>query len=136
MFAAANLNYGRELDQWLFTGRVGVLWASDEQDSFVESDGTAVGSSKFRVGRLKLGAEVARSMGSFEPFAGATYNHSYTQSDAPAGTSGNDRSDVLLGVGVRYFGSESVTGAFEVNTLLGRDNVDEHSLNLLIRADF
>ncbi len=135
-YAAANVNYGRELREWLITGRAGALWARDKQEAFTESDGTVASSSKFSVGRFNLGAEVARSFGVLEPFVSATYNHSFNQTRAAPGQRSADRSDVLLGVGARFYGSDTVSGALEVNTLLGHDNVDEHSLNLLIRANF
>ena len=133
-FAAANLNYNHQVNDWLLTGIGGVLWAQDKQDAFTESDGTAVGSSRFTLGRVKIGGELARTFGAFEPFVGATFSHAFNQTDI-AGSS-NDRSDVLLGAGARYFGSQDVSGSLELNTLLGRDDVEEHSVNFLLRANF
>jgi hypothetical protein len=136
MFAAGNVNYDREWNDWQLTGTAGLLWAKDEQDAFVESDGTAVASSTFRLARLRLGAEVARTFGNFEPYVLATYSNSFSQTDARPGQGTTDRSDVLLGGGARFYGDDTWSGALEATTLLGRDNVDETGFNLLLHANF
>ncbi len=44
----------------------------------------------------------------------------------------NDNDDFMLGLGVRYFNADGITGNLEWNRRLGREDF----LNLTIRADF
>jgi hypothetical protein len=43
---------------------------------------------------------------------------------------------MLINLGARYFGADSLSGALEFSTLLGRDNIDEYSINALLRSEF
>jgi hypothetical protein len=52
------------------------------------------------------------------------------------GAAGADASGGVIGIGVRYFNNEGVSGVLEYSTIVGRENIDQHSLNLLLRADF
>ena len=72
MFAAGNVSDDREWNDFLLTGTAGVLWAKDEQDAFVESDGTAVAPPTFRLAGLRLGAEIACTVANLEPYVLAT----------------------------------------------------------------
>ena len=139
-FAAGNLNYARSFGDWRVSGRGGLFWVGDTQDAFVESNGTPIAESRYKIGRARLGGEVARAYGSFEPYVSATYNLSFEETDTVFGAGvadpGSDNDDILVGVGARYFGDDSLSGSFEFSTLLGRDNVDEYSINVLIRSDF
>jgi len=47
-----------------------------------------------------------------------------------------DKDDVLIGAGVRYFGTNNISGNLEWNKRLGRDDYDEDSFSITIRADF
>jgi len=139
-FFAGNVNYVREYGDWHVTTRVGALWARDEQDGFTESDGTANAKQSFRLGRFQLGLELAKTLGAFEPFAGVTLNHTFSQTDQtfPAGVAdpGEDLNDGVGRAGVRYFGPGGASGILEFSTLLGRDNVDEFGLTATFRAEF
>jgi hypothetical protein len=128
---AAQVHAGQSLP--LFTG---ALWLRDDQDAFAQSNGTTVARFVFRIGRLNLGGEVSREFGDFEPYVGATYHLTITQTQFAAGTPSLDRQDATLHVGARHFGSDTVSGTSELSKLIGRANVDEYSVNFLLRADF
>ena len=49
---------------------------------------------------------------------------------------GQDSTDVLLGIGVRYFGAQGLSGTIEFTSLVGRDHVEQHSLSAVLRAEF
>ena len=143
--AVGNLTYGRSFGDWRLSARGGLFWLRDRRHGPADSNPSALsrpGQSLFNVGRAKLSGEIARMFGGFEPFASATYRHSFTPSLAGRSFGqdivGSDvaRADVLVGVGARYFGSEVMSGSLEFNTLLGRHYHDNYSINLLIRADF
>jgi outer membrane autotransporter protein len=136
VFAAGNLNYGWSIQDWRIRTRAGLLWLRDDQGAFAESNSNAVARSVFRVGRAKFDGEVSRTYGVFEPFLRATYNTTFTLTQSASGGPSPDRDDMLINLGVRYFGENSLSGALEFNTLLGRDNIEEYSVNLLSRSEF
>jgi hypothetical protein len=112
------------------------LWLRDDQDAIAGNNGNAVAQSTFRIGRAKFGGELSRSFGVFEPFLGATYNATFSQTQNAADGPSPDRNDMLINLGARYFGADSLSGALEFSTLLGRDNIDEYSINALLRSEF
>jgi len=139
-FGALNLNGFTNYDNWLFTGRFGILYANHDQDSFVESDGTLIANLVSELGQINIGGDVAYSYGEFEPFARVTYEYDWTLTEIGVLGGGPqpsfDKDDVLIGAGVRYFGTNNISGNLEWNKRLGRDDYDEDSFSITIRADF
>jgi len=139
-FGALNLNGFTNYDNWLFTGRFGILYANHDQDSFVESDGTLIANLVSELGQINIGGDVAYSYGEFEPFARVTYEYDWTITEVGVLGGGPqpsfDKDDVLIGAGVRYFGTNNISGNLEWNKRLGRDDYDEDSFSITIRADF
>ena len=140
VFAAGNGNWSTTYDNWYLSARAGITWLSSDLDDFTESDGTFVPGSTFRVGQVSVGGEAAYSYNEWEPYVGTTVNHAYTKTRRlfTAGTTApeDDRTDVLVNAGVRFFGANGMTGGFEYSTLLLRDDYTEHSFQLNFRADF
>ena len=138
-FGMFNLNGVKTYGNWIVGARVGTLWAKNEIDGFVESDGTAVGDVRSKLGTWNIGGDVAYSFGEFEPFVSATYEHDYSLTEL-AVTVGpqpaNDRDDVLFAAGVRYFGSNNISGNLDWTRRLGREDYDEDTFNLSLRVDF
>ncbi len=139
-FVSGNFNTFRDVGEWHLTGQLGVMWAKDEQDAFTESNGTVNGRTSFKLGQAKIGGEVARAWGAFEPYASATLEYDFARTARPLGPavarSTYDPADVLLGFGVRYFADNGLSGSFGYSRVFGRENYDESSLQLLIRAEF
>ncbi|MCZ6525382.1 MAG: hypothetical protein O6928_02300 [Gammaproteobacteria bacterium] len=48
----------------------------------------------------------------------------------------NDRDDVLMRVGVRYFDNNGISGNLEYSKRLDRDDFDEDRISLTVRVDF
>jgi hypothetical protein len=48
----------------------------------------------------------------------------------------NDKDDILLTAGVRYFEASGVTGNFEYSKRLTRADYDEDRISLTVRIDF
>ena len=140
VFITGNGNWAQTYGNWYLSARGGVTWLSSELDGVTESDGTVVPDSAFRIGQFSLGGEAAYSYDEWEPYVGATFNHAYTKTrrrfardiTAPK----DDRTDLLLNAGVRFFGDSGLSGGAEYSTLLLRDNFTEHSFQFNIRAEF
>ena len=138
-FGMFNLNGVTTYGNWILGGRVGTLWARNEVDAFVESDGTAVGELRSKLGTWSIGGDAAYSFGAFEPFVSATYEHDYSLTELAVTTGpqpDNDRDDVLFGAGVRYFGSKGISGNLDWTRRLGRSDYDEDIFTASIRVDF
>lgn len=140
-FGTLNLNGYATWDNWLFTGRIGMLHARSDQESFTESDGTAVGKFETELGQWNVGGEAAYSWGDFEPFLRATYERDYSQTRLTLAGTGpqpsNDDDNFLFGLGLRYFSSDNgLSGNIEWYKRLGREDYDEDTFAATIRWDF
>ena len=139
-FLAGNVNATRPFGNWLFTGHGGLLWAEDEQDAFIESDGSAVAARATQLGQVQLGGEVAYALDAWEPYASATYACDFEREEtvvsAGQAQPANDRDDVLFGVGLRYFGDHGISGSLEFNAVTGREDFESYSGTASIRVEF
>jgi len=48
----------------------------------------------------------------------------------------NDRDDVLLTAGMRYFGKNGISGNLEYSKRFDRDDFDEDRISVTVRVDF
>jgi hypothetical protein len=138
-FFNMNLNATTQSENWIFAGRTGLLYARSNQNSFTESNGTAVSKLTTQLGQFAIGGDVAYSFNKFEPFAKLIYENDFsmqkiTAASGPQPT--NDNDNFLLGAGLRYFGSKGMTGNLEFTKRLGRDNFQENTLAATLRMDF
>ena len=83
-------------------------------DAFTESDGTLVLARNTQLGRLSVGGDAAYSWGSFQPWAGLTYNYDYELNEvatAPGTTQpANDDDSVTLDLGCAGTRSQELPG--------------------------
>ena len=139
-FANANVAATYTFAALRLTGQGGVLWATQRDDDFQESNGLITPESSFNVGRFLLGGEVAYSLGAWEPYVNGLFEHDFTRTKqrfaAGVLTPKNDDSDLLLSVGLRYFGANNVSGYLEYSTLIGRRNIDEDTISASLRWAF
>ena len=138
-FGMLNLNGLTTVGPWILGGQIGLLYAQDEQDAFIESDGTAVAEFKSKLGQWNLGGDVAYSFGAWEPFVRATYENDFSLTKV--GVIGGpqpafDDDDVLVGVGLRYFGEKGLSGNLEYHTRLGREDFEEHNFTATLRYEW
>lgn len=140
LFANANLAASHAFDRVLLTGLAGMLYATQRDDDFRESNGTLNAESRVNVGRLLLGGEAAYTAGAFEPYVSGTFEYDFTktsQAFAPGvARPKNDDTDVLFAVGVRYFGDEDISGSIEYSRVIGRSNLDEDTFSANVRWPF
>ncbi len=139
-FVSGNFTTFRDYGEWHVTGQIGASWAKDQQDAFTESNGTVNARSSFRLGQAKIGGEVSRAWGAFEPYASATLEYDFARTEIPfaAGVARSqyDPTDVLFGFGVRYFADNGLSGSVGYSRIFGRENYDESTLQFLVRAEF
>ncbi|MCH9673285.1 MAG: autotransporter outer membrane beta-barrel domain-containing protein [Gammaproteobacteria bacterium] len=126
-FIKGGAHYLRNYGNLRVLGRAGLLWSTEASMSERASNDAEARS-------VQVGAELAYQLGRFEPFVVGAYENGYNTSGLV------DQSDTLdtsvLGVGLRFFGGNGITGALEYNTYLGRDSYDDDTINFLIRAEF
>ncbi len=139
-FITGGLNGTKAIDDWLFTARVGALWASDTVDAFQESDGTSVPRTATKLGQLRIGAEVAHAFTVFEPYVGAIFEYDYSRSGLTLSPGlpqpSDDDTGLVLNIGVRFYGSETLSGSLEFSRVLGRSDFEQDTFTFLLRGDF
>jgi len=138
-FGALNLNGVTYYDNWILGARVGALYAKSVIDSFTESNGTVVAERRNKLSEGSIAGDVAYSYQNYEPFLNLSYQYDFQLTEIAVTTGpqpSNDRDDVLMRVGVRYFGDNGITGNLEYSKRFGRDDFDEDRISLTVRADF
>ncbi|MFT5172672.1 MAG: outer membrane autotransporter protein, partial [Gammaproteobacteria bacterium] len=140
IYGSMNATATWTFDRVLASGRAGLLYATQEDDKFLESNGAAVARSRSSVGRLLFGGELAYSLAAWEPYVSGTFEHDFTRTRtiAVAGVAQpkNDDTDVLFATGLRYFGKNNISGSVEYSTVLGRRNLDEDNFSASVRWQF
>lgn len=147
-FATANLNAIHSVGNFSMAAHGGFLYTREDQDPYTETGASTqartVRSREVGVNQLVLGADLAYSLGTFEPYALINYrNDLHRLSGRGAGglpsatgaTQSDDDDEVEAGLGVRYFGQQGLTGALEWFWTLGREEFDNRSLMLTLRLD-
>jgi outer membrane autotransporter protein len=140
VFGSVNATATHAIDRLLLSARTGALYATQKDDSFIESNGTVIPESRTNLGRFLLGGELAYAAGNWEPFVGGTYQYDFTRTEtvfAPGvAQPRNDDADLLFAVGLRYYGDDGLSGAIEYNKLIGRRNLDEDTISANVRWTF
>ena len=76
----------------------------------------------------------------FEPFASFTYEIDIKTTAADIGASfaapDTETAGGVVGAGLRYFSANGISGSAEYTGIIGRGNFTEHSISLLLRAEF
>ena len=145
-FVAGNFNAIHVAGPWLFTGTAGVLYAKENVDSFVETVRGAPtvtlsnASRSAKIGQWRVGTTGSYYHNGWEPYASVFFVKDFTSTSAnlAAGVAvpSDDDDEVQLGAGVRYYDDAlGMTASVEYNTVLGRDNIESNSVNLLLRFD-
>jgi Autotransporter beta-domain len=138
-FGAFNLNAITYKDNWVLGARTGMLYASSKIGEFSESNGTVVAESRTRLSSVNIAGDVAYTYGNFEPFLNLVYQYDFQLKEIQTATGPqpeNDKDDILLTMGVRYFESSGISGNFEYSKRLTRADYDEDRLSLTLRIDY
>ena len=136
-FASTNLTNMSGWGNWKLTSSLGYLWSKRDQDAYTENGGSAVAGSKQTSGQWNLLGEAAYGRGNSETFFGARYEdiRGYQKIELVGGAQpANDPTSVLLTAGWRYFG-RGLTASFVFSGRVGQEQVKEHGLSMVLRAD-
>jgi hypothetical protein len=142
-FVASNLNAFTYWRDFALNGRVGLVYAEDRQRGFTESGGfTAqrIGSETYRFGQVQVGGEVAYVVHAIEPFASAYYQYDFEREKIRLNRGqqqpSDDRDDVRVSAGLRYFGNNGISGILEYSKIVGRQDFGADTINLMLRMQF
>ncbi len=80
-FGTLNVNGFTNWNNWLISGRIGLLHARNIQESFIESNGFFVPEFTNKLGQWNIGGEAAYSYGEFEPFVRGTYERDFSMTE-------------------------------------------------------
>ncbi len=142
-FVNGNINGFYSLNNWLFTGQFGLLWAKNRQEQYQDIlVGAGPRNVLGRVTRLEqfyLTTEAAYTIDQFEPYARVSYVRDFSrtrlQLDPSLEQPSDDKDEFLVGGGLRVFANQSISGNFEYNKRLGRDDFEEDIVSFFLRVD-
>jgi len=139
-FFGGNLNAYYAVNRVTLGGRIGYLYTKEEQDSFTESNGTAISQNDISIGQFRVGGTVGYQLGKVEPYVTGTYVYDAQQEKitvaAGQAAPANDRSGIDVGGGIRFSLSDRVTGGFEGTTHVGREDFESTSVSGNLRIKF
>ena len=132
-FVSANIKGDHWYDNVHLGGRVGILHAKEDRDSFTESNLTNTAGANTNVGQGYLGARlgylVSLEGGSMEPYVRALGRYSYDD-----GGSG-DSSDAVVGLGTAMTFGKFQLG-IDGSAVVGRDDTNNFTGRLNARIEF
>jgi hypothetical protein len=154
-FVSANLNAIWLRGDWVFGGRLGVLYTEEEQDAYTETgtllSATAQGSRlrdvadrEIDLTQLVVGADVGYNFGSIEPYGLLLYRNDLSRDEGIeagglpgdfTGVQPDDDDEFQIGFGVRYFSSFGITGSLEYTLVTGRDDFNNGTFMLTVRGE-
>ena len=136
-FVTMNLTGTSITGNWYLTSALGLLVANKEQDSYVESDATAVTGQDIDLKQFNLLGEAAYSHSVSESYVGLIYENltefeeiQLLGNPQPA----NDDDSFLIMLGWRYYGSDIIAN-FEINSRVSQDETSEYSILSTLRID-
>ncbi|WP_428245583.1 autotransporter outer membrane beta-barrel domain-containing protein [Ferrovibrio sp.] len=140
-FVSGNLNGAYAAGRWRFLPTVGVMYLEEKSDAYTESTGAAVGTATTKLGRLSFGGNVGYAFNSVMPYVKVLGEYDF-EKNAPVaignGTfSNDDKLGAQLGLGINFFGSNSISGNVEAAYLTaGRQDLDVWTVLARLRTTF
>ena len=139
-FVGGNLNAHYQVKRISLLGRAGLLYATETQDAFTESDTTFNPERDIDLGQLRIGAQIAYRMGKVQPYVTGTFEYDFNREKtvvaAGQAQPANDRSGFEVGGGVRFALSDRVSGGIEGSTHVGRDDFSSTTVSGNVRIKF
>jgi len=145
LFGSAVLSYNRPIEKWRLGGEAGALYTHESRDAFTERGTTGttvqVGEQSTHLGQALLGAKVGYSFGSFEPYVLARGEFDFAKTNDPRVAANQIQpqdSDfgLRLGLGANIQLSPAVSAFIEGTTVQFRDEYDEYTGIIRLRAEF
>ena len=145
-FTSFNLNAFTTYNNWFLSGRVGFVYAEEDQDGYAETGAAGaalnpnVASQTIEFGQFQIGGEAAYAFGNMEPFFAAYYEHDFEREDVVVNAGQirpeNDEDDIRFSAGVRYFSTGPFSGVLQWDTILDRADFDSNTLSFYGRYEF
>ena len=136
LFGSLGVTGNFEIHNFLFSPTVRHLLATEEVDSFTESDGTRVGTQHVDLGVLQFGGRAAYGFEKFEPYVSALVEiETLTTKPLPGGPS-NDRGDLDFSAGVDFYPTDMISGGIDLNHKFDRRDYNETTLSASVSVAF
>lgn len=121
--AASNLNYFTTYNgvKWTGFGGYAYTWEGGRTNAVLPS----ALANNVRYGAIRLGGEAAYDIGAWEPYVPLTFEYETTQPQ-----DGTSRAALVLGAGLRYRWSDTLTGGLLVETT----EIKTHTRDVLVGA--
>lgn len=130
-FGAAGINASFWRGNWNFSGRLGYFYVAQDNDAFVESDGTVNPELDSQLGQAQLSGRVAYYAGIAMPFVSVAFNYDTTHDLGTVGVGqaapSGDRGDFVLATGVNFFVNDMISAGVRADTVQGRANFNSYS---------
>jgi len=135
----ANATYNLPWEQWLFSGRLGYLFVSENGDAYTESTGAQVPGQEIDLGTLSVEGQAAYLFDfNLEPYLAVAWTQdlqSRTRGGVDANAGTDDRGAMTGRIGTNYYHGPLSAGV-EVSHEFFRDDNDTTAANLNIRYQF
>jgi len=142
-FVSGNLNYFKRFNQWLFNGRLGVVYADEDIDAVVETGGPDAFTSPKRTlkfGQFQVAGELAYVAMEIEPYVMLMYENDFEREDVLLNSAqpapDNDDDSFRAGLGFRYFPTNDLSLQLHWDWQLSRNDFDSNSLLITGRLEF
>ena len=145
-FASMNVNMFTEVGDFYVDLSTGLLYARDHLNAFTENGGTLLAgglvnpATSIRLGQWRVGGTVSYPLGDIEVFGAAYHAYDFTRTKVIVGPTqaapSDDRTELQLGGGVRYVGSEGLSASVEYTTIHGRTNLDADIISAFVSMEF
>lgn len=130
-FGSAGVNASFWRGNWNFSGRFGYFYTAQDNDAFVESDGTVNAELDTQLGQAQLSGRVAYYAGIAMPYVSVAFNydttHDLTEVGAGQAAVSGDRSDFVIAAGADFFVNDMISAGVRVDTVQGRANYNAYS---------
>lgn len=130
-FGSAGVNVSFWRGNWNFSGRLGYFYTAQENDAFVESDGTVNPEFDTQLGQAQVNGRVAYYAGIAMPYVSVDFNYDTTHDISAVGAGqaapSGDRSEFVIGGGVDFFITDMISAGVRADTVQGRANFDSVS---------
>ena len=139
-FGALNVNADLEHKGWIAGGSIGALYASESQDSYVESDGTSRSQVDTDLGQAVVGLKFGYAFSKVTPYITGSYEYDFKHTDINVldgdVKAANDEDRFVVGGGLSLHITDAISGGIEATTVEGHDDVSNYTVKARLRIEF
>lgn len=135
-FVAANANIYHSIGSFFLTGTLGYMYAEEEQDDFVESNGKKVEGETSDLGQLSIGGEVSWLLENIEPYVNAAYEYNTTYTENTGTDDEYDKSGIRAKAGMRFSFGQNILCDAQAGGVLAKDDYNEFFVSMNLRYEF